>query len=181
MHHFLLQNVSVKYACQYATRADWRPFYMEWWENAFFFLFMLGCQWPLPPTCLSASAPSRLLLSTSAHWENFLCFEKQFQMSHIKGQVRFVSCPFKWLLQDFSASIALITARKKNSFRVQRRRDFVLSGCISVSEGLVVTYCAFSHLFSVQRFFSASIFTVVSLDMYSLLFCIKMKSETKYL
>lgn len=60
----------------------------------------------------------------------------------------------------------------------------MLSGCISVSEGLVGTYCAFSPVSSAEMFFfflSASIFTVVLSHLICIVCCFvqKMKSETQ--
>lgn len=70
----------------------------------------------------------------------------------------------------------------KQTFGAQRGKYIVLTGCISLFEGLVVTYCASSLVFNTQICFPLSPFPLLfclTWFLYSLLFCIKMKSETQ--
>lgn len=115
-----------------------------------------------------------LCLSASGHRSPPVTLPRPLQTSYI-DQCKNTICSFKTVCLYSTYIHKRVSFGFAQSLDVFSAGETLLSGCISVSEGLVGTYCAFSPV----RFFFCPHFhcCFVSLDLYSLLFCTKMKQK----
>lgn len=182
--------LSVKYARQQATGADWRPFLVG--ERTHLLVCSLFCVWvPVAITaclylCLNPLDP---LVSTGAHWENFgLCFlhRKQiliyccitlhFSIRWRKSSVISEVNPPAMAI-EICASLALKTARPMFSHLHKVRMCQVLIKHCAIWMYMGVwgpgsDILCFFPLFSVERFFLMPPFSLLSCFGMSHLICI---------